>query len=88
MLNVIIVVLTVAYILVAYVGPVAAIVYAGYWAWSYGASDEGSISGAVGIFILTSIVVLIVLMFLKRILKSLMRRVDLGEDADEAASAD
>lgn len=87
MLNVIIAVLTIAYILVAYVGPVAAIAYAGYWAWSYGASDEGSISGAVGIFVLTAIVLLIVLMVLKRLLKSVMRKIDLGEEAEGGDSS-
>ncbi|MBT8425562.1 MAG: hypothetical protein HKM96_13320 [Boseongicola sp.] len=83
MQNVIIAVLTIAYILTAYVGPVAAIGYAGYWAWSYGASEDGGVAGAVGVFVLTAIVLLVVLMVLKRGLKSLMRKIDLGEDAPQ-----
>lgn len=84
MLNIIIAVLTIAYILVAYVGPVAAIALSGYW--GYQSMQDGSgFGGAFVTFIVSGIVLLIALMIAKRLLKWVMNKVDLGEEAEGSA---
>ena len=85
MLNVIIAVLTIGYILVAYVGPLVALGLSCFWAYqSYQA--DGGIGGAIATFIISGIVLLIGLMIAKRAMKWLMNKVDLGDEPGDTAS--
>jgi len=79
MLNFIIVVLTIAYILVAFVLPVAAVAAAVYWGYS-SYQTGGSIGASIIIALISAIVMLIVLSFVKKWLKRVMNKVDLDED--------
>lgn len=88
MTNILVVVLTLAYILVAYIGPVATFVFSGYWAWTIWSSEEGGLAAAIAVFILNAIVLLLVLSFAKRMLKKLMNMVELEEDEDLEAAKD
>ena len=87
MLNIVVAILTIAYILVAYVGPVVAIGLSVYWAWG-SMQGGGSFGGAAGVFIISALVLLVGLMIAKRLLKWVMNQVDLGEDAEDAAPED
>lgn len=80
MLNIVVGVLTIAYILVAYAGPVAAIGLSAYWAWG-SMQGGGGYGGAAATFIISALVLLVGLMIAKRLLKRVMNQVDLGEDA-------
>ncbi len=81
MLNVIIVVLTISYILVAYVLPLASVGASIYWGYtSY--TSGGSLWAAILIAFISAIVLLIVLSFVKRWLKRVMNKVDLGEEEE------
>ena len=83
MLNVTIVVLTIAYILVAFVLPLAAVAGSIYWGYaSY--QSGGSLGASIILAFISAIVLMIILSFVKRWLKRVMNKVDLGED--EAAS--
>lgn len=85
---ILIVVLTLAYILVAYIGPVAALGVSLWWAWGHGASDEGSIAGAFAIFVLCATVLLVAVKFAKRAVKWAMNQVDIEEETPEAVNGD
>lgn len=74
--------LVIAYICVAYIGPVLAIGFSGYWA--YTAFQTGGMSEAAVTFLLSALVLLVALMIAKRVLKYIMNVVD---DDDEAAEA-
>lgn len=78
MQGVIVAVLTIAYLAVAYIGPVAAIAVSAYWAWR-GWAAEGSFGGAVATFVISAFVLLVALGLAKRLLKKLMNMVDLEE---------
>ncbi len=85
MLNLIIVALTLAYILVAYVLPVAAVGASIYWAYtSY--QTGGSLFASILIAFISALVLLILLSFVKRWLKRVMNKVDLGDEDDQGAS--
>lgn len=84
MQSVIIAVLTISYILVAYVGPVAALGFSVYWAYQ-SSQAGGSLGGAIGTFCISAIVLLLALMLAKRLLKWIMNMVDLDDDADPAS---
>lgn len=79
MQGLIIVVLTLTYILVAYVGPVAAFGLSVYWA--YEAYNTGSsFIGAFVTFLMSLLIMVVGLWILKRVVKWLMNKVDLDEE--------
>jgi len=82
MTNFLVVVLTLAYILVAFVGPVAVLGLSGYWAYTWASSEDGGIGGAIAVFILSAVVMLLILMALKKMLKVVMNKVDLGDEEE------
>ena len=82
MQSITITVLAVAFILVAYVGPVAAFAAAVYVAYSLWGTSIGL---AITAFFASLIVMMIVLRFAKRLVRGLMNKVDLGEE-DEAGA--
>lgn len=85
MLNIIIVVLTISYILLAYVLPLASVAAAIYWGYtSY--QSGGSLGASIVVAVISAIVMLIVLSYAKRWLKRLMNKVDLGDDDAAGAS--
>ena len=84
MLNVIVAVLTISYILVAYVGPVLAIGLSVFWAYQ-SMQSGGGFGGAVVTFLLSAIVLLVALLLAKRLLKWVMNKVDLEDDAKPAS---
>lgn len=87
MQNIVVAILTVAYVLVAYVGPVVALGLSAYWA--YGSMDgDRTLGGAVAVFIISGLVLLICLMIAKRILKWVMNLVDLGDVPDDRTGND
>lgn len=77
----VIAVLTIAFILVAYVGPVAAFAAAVYIAWSLWATSIGL---AITAFFFCFVAFLIALRFAKRGLRHLMNKVELEEDQPAA----
>lgn len=85
MQSILISVLVIAYIGVAYIGPVVTIGLAGYWA--YTAFQTGGKSEAAVTFLLSALVMLVALMIAKRVLKYVMNVVDDDEDEDEEADA-
>ena len=84
MTGILVVVLTLAYILVAYIAPLAAFGFSIYWSYNWATSDDGGIGGAIGLFLLSLGIMLVAIMVVKRLLKKVMNMVDLG-DEDEAA---
>ena len=84
MLNIVVAVLTISYILVAYVGPVLAIGLSVFWAYQ-SMQSGGGFSGAVVTFLLSAIVLLVALLLAKRLLKWVMNKVDLEDDAKPAS---
>lgn len=87
MLNVIIAVLTVAYILVAFVGPLAALGLSVYWAYQ-SMQTGGGFGGAVVTFLVSGLVLMVALMLAKSLLKWVMNKVDLGEEADAVSAGE
>jgi len=79
MTNVIVAVLTITYILVAFVAPLAAIVGSIYWAYSSYAAGR-SLWLSILFAIIMILVLLIALSYLKKLLKKVMNKVDLGDD--------
>jgi len=85
MLNLTIAVLTISYILVAFVLPLAAVAASIYWGYSSYQSG-GSLGASIIVAFISAIVLLIVLSYVKRWLKRVMNKVDLGdEDASDAS---
>lgn len=82
MQSITITVLTVAFILVVYIGPVAAFAAAIYVAYSLW---DTSIGLAITAFFLAFIILMIALRFAKRFVRLLMNKVDLG-DEDQAGT--
>lgn len=81
MLNAIIAVLTISYILVAYVGPVVALGLSVYWGYQ-SMQTGGGFGGAVVTFIVSGIVLLVVLLLAKSLLKWVMNKVELDGESD------
>lgn len=80
-------VLVVAYIAVAYVGPVVAIGLAAYWAWQAVQSGGGMGEGFVT-FTISALVMLVILMIAKRVVKWLMNIADPDKEDPEAAPSE
>lgn len=84
MQGLIITVLTLAYILCAFIGPVVALGLSGYWAYSAYQADP-SVGGAILTFVISLFVMLLVLGVLVRVLKWVMNMVDLDEETEADA---
>lgn len=81
MQNVIIAILTIAYILAAYVGPVVAFGLSAYWAYEM-VQTGGSIGSAFVTFTISALVLLVGLLLAKKLLKVVMNMVDIGDDTE------
>lgn len=77
--------LVIAYICVAYIGPVVAFGLAGYWAYQ-SVQTGGAIGSALIVFAFSVLLMLIALLIAKRGLRRLMNMVEPDEENASAAS--
>lgn len=77
--------LVIAYICVAYIGPVVAFGLAGYWAYQ-SVQTGGTMGGAFVTFVMSALVMLVVLLVAKFVLKGVMNMVDPDDEEPLEAS--